>query len=378
MITVLFFIESLEHGGAEKSLLSLLKHLDYSKYNVEILTVKKEGALKNQLPSEVTFNHLILNFGLISKLRFRCFKALLSKRHNAQFFWKAFQKEIPQYKKSYDLAIGWGQGFATYYVAEKVNAKKKVAWINTNYDEAGYIFAHDQALYEIYDRINGVSPFAVEVMSKYIAEQKLIQITNIIDEAEVKIKSKLKCSSDFNSDLFNIVSVGRLVKPKAFQLALHAAKILTDKNVNFHWYIVGDGSERMFLQHLMKELSIEKCITLVGFDTNPYAFIRQADLYVQTSLFEGLGRTLIEAAILKKPIVTTDFDTAHRLVDHNNTGFITSKTSDGIANAIFRLYSDKNKYSKMVENLNSNTRISASEVVEQFDKVVSELLCKVQ
>ncbi|WP_313504611.1 glycosyltransferase [Kaistella carnis] len=373
MIKVLFFIESLEHGGAEKSLLSLLHHLDYSKYEVEVVALKKNGALQYLLPPSVTFNHLDLKFGLIGKLKFRMFKNILSKRHNAQFFWKAFKNEIPNHPKTYDIAIGWGQGFATYYVAEKVNAHRKIAWINTNYDEAGYVFAHDRSIYEKYDKINGVSVFAVEVMSKYIADHKLTQITNVIDEDEVTQKSKMECPLSFNPDLFNIVSVGRLAKPKAFEISLKAAKILKDQKVNFHWYIIGDGSERAFLENVREKLGLVNEITFVGFEKNPYSFMQQANLYVQTSLFEGLGRTLIEASILRKPIVTTDFDTAYGLVDQYKTGIITPKEPQAIATAIYKLYTEKNTYLRMVENLESHSRIATDNVIKQFDALLKEL-----
>lgn len=373
MIKLLFFIESLEHGGAEKSLLSLLHHLDYSKYEVDVLALKKDGALQYLLPPEVNFNHLDLKFGLTSKLKFRIFKKLLPQRHNAQYFWKAFKNDIPTYPKSYDVAEGWGQGFATYYVAEKVKAAKKIASVNTNYDEAGYVFEYDKPIYDKIDKVNGVSQFAVEVMSKYLDRKKLVQINNVIDEKEVLEKSKLECPVTFDPRQFNIVSVGRLAKPKAFELSVKSAKILKDKEVTFHWYIVGDGSERVFLENLRRELFLENEITLVGFDNNPYSFMQQADLYVQTSRFEGLGRTLIEAAILKKPIVTTDFDTAYGLVDQYETGIITAKEPTAIADAIYKLYSERDLYWNMVENLQSNLRLSSDSIIKKFDSLIEEL-----
>ncbi|KIA82876.1 hypothetical protein OA84_04715 [Kaistella solincola] len=373
MIKILFFIESLEHGGAEKSLVTLLKHLDFSKYEIEISTIKKEGALKNQLPPEVTFTHMKFNFSMISKLKFQLYKKFLTKRHNAQYFWKAYQSDIPASQKTYDVAVGWGQGFATYYVAEKVPAKKKIAWVNTNYDEAGYIFSHDEPLYSTYDKINGVSSFAVDIMRNYIDGDKLIQINNIIDEAEVLAKSKLKCPIEFDNTIFNIVSVGRLAKPKAFEISLQAAKLLKDRKVKFQWYIVGDGSEREFLETLRRDLSVENEITFVGFDTNPYTYMQQADLYVQTSRFEGLGRTLIEAAILKKPIVVTDFDTAFSLVDQYKTGIITQKDPAAVADAIYKLYENRHLYLKMVSALDSRAENRADSVTKKFDDLIVDL-----
>lgn len=373
-IKLLFFIESLEFGGAEKSLVSLLKYLDYTKYNVEVCTLREDGALKHFLPKEVTYHHKELNFGLVGKLRFRFNKQFNSKRHNAQHFWKAFKSSIPNQENEYDIAIGWGQGFATYYVGSKVNAKRKIAWVNTNYDDAGYVFKFDAEIYEGFDIINCVSPFVVKVLMKYISTKKLTHITNIIDYEEVIQKSKLKCPIKFSTDVFNIVSVGRLAKPKAFEYCLTAAEILKKKGMTFHWYIVGEGNERNFLENIRQELNLEKEITFTGLQNNPYSFIQQADLYVQTSVFEGLGRTLIEASMLHKPIVTTDFESAFDLVEQNRTGFITPKKSEKIAEAITKLYTDKDLYNNMIKNLNSKSRITSSEVVAIFDELTFKLL----
>lgn len=374
MIKVLFFIDSLSVGGAEKSLISLLKHLDDKKYDIELYVQIKGTALENDLPASIKYEALHFNHSLISRFKFAWLRKFYPNRHSSQNYWKVFKKNIPAHSKSYDVAIGWGQGFATYYVADKVTAKKKMAWINTNYDEAGYAFEYDKSIYQKFDKINGVSPFAVEVMSKYIDINKLTQITDLIDNQEIIALSNEVCPSNFNPKTFNMVSVGRLVKPKGFELSIAAAKILQESAINFHWYIVGEGDERTVLEKLITEHGLKNDMTLVGFYKNPYTFMKQADLYVQTSHYEGLGRTLIEAAILKKPIVTTNFDTAFDLVKQDKTGFITEKNPKAIATAILKLNNEKDTYLKMVANLKHNSSETATKIINQFDDVIMDLL----
>ncbi len=372
-IKVLFFIESLNFGGAEKSFLSLINHLDPEKYDLDVLVIRGNGALEKNLPNFVNYRSINPVYSPLSRLKYLLFRKFYTKRHNAQHFWKAFKNEFQPYTKDYDLAISWGQGFATYFVAEKINAKKKLAWVNIDYEKAGYVFKHDKEIYNRFDFVNGVSPFVNDVMAKYINKEKLIQIPNIIDVKDVLNKSTEKCPVAFDKGKFNIVSLGRLAKQKAFELSLEAAQHLKHKEINFHWYIVGDGSERKMLENMRRELNIENEVTFTGFQHNPYSFVQQSDLYVQTSIFEGLGRTLIEATMLNKPIVTTDFETAFSLVDQNQTGIITPKKPKEIADAIYKLYNEKDTYGNMIENLKSKSRISADAVVFQFDNLIDNL-----
>ena len=372
---IVFFVESLHCGGAERSLLSLLKNLNPSRYDIQVLVLNMGGAFEEFLPSFVTYNKVDIKFGFLGRSKFKLFQKLLPKRHNAQYFWKAFNSSIPQYSEEFDIAVGWGQGFATYFTAEKIKAKRKLAWVNTDYAKAGYKSQYDQEIYSKYDKVVGISDFVKNSMEAFIPADKVITIPNIIDVDDVEERAKERIKENLKkNEEFVIVSVGRLAKPKAFDLAIKAASVIKTKGVNFVWYIIGEGGEREYLQSLIEEYDLKDHFTLLGFRSNPYPYIKQSDLYVQTSIFEGLGRTLIEATMLHIPIVTTDFETAFDLVDENKTGLITAKNPKDIASAIIELYQNEDLYQKMKKNQASIKRISATQVVEQFDDMVESLL----
>lgn len=372
---LVFFVESLHCGGAERSLLSLLNNLNPSRYDIQVLVLNKGGAFEEFLPSFVTYNKVDIKFGFLGRSKFKLFQKLLPKRHNAQYFWKAFNSSIPQYSEEFDIAVGWGQGFATYFTAEKIKAKRKLAWVNTDYAKAGYKSQYDQEIYSKYDKVVGISDFVKNSMEAFIPADKVITIPNIIDVDDVEERAKERINENLKkNEEFVIVSVGRLAKPKAFDLAIKAASVIKTKGVNFVWYIIGEGGEREYLQSLIEEYDLKDHFTLLGFRSNPYPYIKQSDLYVQTSIFEGLGRTLIEATMLHIPIVTTDFETAFDLVDENKTGLITAKNPKDIASAIIELYQNEDLYQKMKKNQASIKRISATQVVEQFDDMVESLL----
>ena len=100
--------------------------------------------------------------------------------------------------------------------------------------------------------------------------------------------------------------------------------------MDFHWYIIGEGSERSVLERNIANRELQDYISLLGFRENPYPYIREAYVYVQTSEFEGLGRTLIEASVLNRPIVSTNFPTAYGILKDRDDALIVEKTGEDI------------------------------------------------
>src|SRR5690606_37999652 len=149
----------------------------------------------------------------------------------AQIFWKSIESSIGNYKDKYDVAIAWGQGFATYYVSKKIKAKKKYAWINIDYDKAGYKFELDKDKYSGFDKVVGVSEFVKESMKNYIDESKLLHIRNIIDKDDIEKRAKEPIPETLPNSTLKILSIGRLAKQKSFDLSILAAKHLLEKQI---------------------------------------------------------------------------------------------------------------------------------------------------
>ena len=351
MKKVLFFVESLHCGGAEKSLLSLLNNMDYTNYEVELMVLKKGGEFEKFVPSHIPITSIEYHVNTLERTKFKFLRLTNHNRHHAQLFWKSIGKNISAHDKKYDIAISWGQGFATYYVSQKVNATKKYAWVNIDYEKAGYDWKTDLYIYKEFDTVVGVSEFVKESMQKFLPEEKVISIRNIIDPDEIRSKGKLSKSITFNKNSVSIVSVGRLAKQKGFELAIRAIKILKENNLKIHLYIIGEGQERNFLENEIKTLGVEEECTLLGFRENPYPYINDCDMYLQSSWFEGLGRTIIEAGLLCKPIVTTNFPTASSILTDRITGIITEMNPEKIANSLKELIIDNELKNLLINNL---------------------------
>jgi glycosyltransferase involved in cell wall biosynthesis len=255
---IVFVIESLHLGGAEKTLVTLMQNLDYKKYDVDLITFNKDGFFNDFVPKEV--NRIVVELpklGWFDRVLFAFKRKTVTKYHAAQLFWPIIKKYLIKVEKLYDVAIAYNQGFATYYVSDFLIASKKYAWLNINYDIAGYNIDFDFDFYLNFDEIICVSNEVKMTLDdklgskKYLVQTKYIK--DIIEFDEILEKAKKIADYTFRSNVIKIVSVGRLAKQKAFDLAINACKILVQKGYNIEWLIVGEGAERKYLEELIKK-----------------------------------------------------------------------------------------------------------------------------
>jgi glycosyltransferase involved in cell wall biosynthesis len=365
MKKIAFIMESLQCGGAEKSLVTLLQNMNFDEYQIDLILMAEDGDFKKFVPEQVDIKivdvfsniegfklkQLRLEYALRRKINIKKLE------HNAQLHWKTFGKSIQKIDEFYDIAIAYNQGFATYFVAEKIAATRKIAWLNTDYQKAGYNIKFDIDKYKTFDTIVAVSNECEESF-KYELNKFGIQLqtTVIKDITDIAIVNKLSQEYiGFTNDKssIKICSVGRLAQPKGWYLAIEALYILKQRNRDIKWYIIGEGPKRSELELLIKTKQLENNLILLGYKENPYPYMKTCDIYVQTSLFEGLGLTVIEAAILQKPIVTTNFPTASTIVENNQTGLICEMDAVAIANAIEIYLDDKAFVLKVKQNLSN-------------------------
>lgn len=373
---IAFVIESLELGGAEKSLVTLLQILDYSQYDVDLITLKSGGFFKDFVPKEVKRHTIqIVEFGGIDRIRFAIEKKFYNNYHSAQLYWKCFKKNFKPIDKKYDIIFAYNQGFVTYYVGELMKANKKYAWINTDYQKAGYNIQFDYPIYKNFDQVVTVSP---EGKASFENELRKIGktlnvgiIKDITDEKMLVKESQLRMKVNFLENKINIVTVARLMEYKGLKLAIDACYILKTKNFPVNWYVVGEGMERSTLEKQIQGNKLTENFFLLGADKNPYPYMKNADIYVQTSLFEGLGLTVIEASLLHKPIVSTNFPTVYGILKHEETGLICEMNANDIANSIERLITDSTLKNKLVDNLKQQENKDKNLTLSQIENLLN-------
>lgn len=386
---ILFSIDSLHCAGAEKSLITLLSLLDYSKYEVDLQLFGYGGALEDLLPKEVnlleplkytsfcdlSFKGAItesiksLNFAnFLARLKFTLAirKEKYTNAQKARIFWQKVSNVIEKNDKEYDIAISYAQGVPTFYVADKIKAKKKYAWVNVSYHLTGLEKEFQKNYYKIYDKIIAVSDSTREILNEVFPEynNKIEVIYDINDPNFISKMSLIGESYNDNFDGLRILTVGRLAKQKGYDIALEACKILRDKGINFRWYSLGIGPLKDEIEEYIIDNNLEENFKLLGVKSNPYPYIKNCDIYVQTSKFEGFGLAIAEARMLNKPVVTTRFDAVYNQMIDRKNGLVVDMNAEAVANGILELIHNKELTNNIIEYL----KIEKKGNVEELDK----------
>ncbi|MCV9884802.1 glycosyltransferase [Metabacillus halosaccharovorans] len=383
---LLFVIDSLTIGGAEKSLVSLLNLIDSSKYEIDLLLIKRGGDLEKYVPSYINilpvpkyFRSIENNFSF-ENLYYRI-KTSLSLRvndyrktvlHSEQVVYKSINKIISPLNKMYDVAIAYSQGMPTYIVANKVQAAKKIAWINTDYVNTLYDKELDYKSYSKIDKIIAVSEHTKRSVS-HLREEYKNKVDLVLDIVDPKMIDKMSLEEDaeeFNKSLVNILTVGRLVTAKGYEKAIEVAKLLKHAGYKFKWFSIGEGPERKKLQKLIEEYKLQDYFVFLGKKVNPYIYMRNCDIYVQTSIKEGFGLTVSEAKILKRPIVCTSFPTAKEIIQNEVDGLIVEQDIESIYNGVKKYLDEKGFKEKVSKKLDSTEPYSSVNQINNFYSLI--------
>ena len=210
---------------------------------------------------------------------------------------------------------------------------------------------HDKYGYKKSSKIITVSYSQAEALRgfRHQYKNKIIAINNIIDVDDIKERSKESIDIEFPADKFNIISCGRLSPEKGMDLAIESCKILIDKGyTNFKWWVVGGGPIEKDLAEQIKQYEVENHIQLLGMQSNPYPYIAKSNLLVQPSRFEGHSVAIMEAKILKTPIVATK-TAAKEQIQHRVNGVLCDTTAESIATAIEKVLNDKELLEKITD-----------------------------
>lgn len=390
--SILFVINSMGCGGAEKSLLSLLSLLDYAKYDVTLQMFRRGGMFEELLPQEVHIRKdldyivfcgkspvkQLFSFDLrrmTARVRTSLFLRSNVKNgrplHDAQAYWKYSAAAYDPLPESYDVAIAWGQGMPTHFVAEKVQAKKKFAWVNADYENVGHNKDFDRKYYAAFAGIicvsNKLCLTLQEVFPEYAA--KTMTIYDINNPATIFAMADQPCSLPNEGNL-TLVTVGRLVPQKGYDIAAKAAWLLKERGVKFHWYVVG-GGDNAPIEKDIAQYGIRDCFTLLGAKANPYPYMKAADIYVQTSKFEGYCLTLAEARMLKVPCVTTNFDVVYAQMIDGENGLVVEMNAEAVADGIIHLATDQELY-QHIKSYQEQEKKGNVEEIEKFYELLGK------
>ncbi len=372
MKNILYFIESLSGGGAEKVLITFLNHLDYTKYSITLLTLVDTGILKNDID--------------LSRINYR---TVIKESNNPflKFWYKVKYKLIYHYlptslvnkwiipQKGIDTYIAFTEGYYTKILAH--TSKKKIAWVHIDLKSLPWtinehIYANieeEKEAYRKFDKVICVSNSVKGVMERDYGLSHVETIYNPIDTASILELSKEPGNIEISQG-FNIISVGRLTYQKGYDLLIPIISKLIKKGLNIQLYLLGDGSERKALEQIIQEEQISNHIHLLGYVKNPYPIMKQMDLFVSSSRSEGYCLVIAEALTLGLPIVSMNCSGPNELLDDGKYGTLCNnyeELQDAIENAI-----QNNDYHKdLKEKSNSRKEFFQIEaIIKQIEEVL--------
>lgn len=303
---VFIVADSLEIGGIERSLISMLENFDYDNYEIDLMLYQKSGELLDYLDSRVnvletqegckTFGIPIKD--LIKKRKFlfslvRILANILTKviaktksiedigYYQTQIMYKLTHCFLKKEKKKYDVAIGYV--WPHDYILDKVNAKIKIGWIHTDYSTIKINRRIDKGMWERLDYIISISDECTRAFKKNYPSlrEKIILVENITSPNFIKIKSEEKINTSLNPSYFNILSIGRICYQKGFDIAVQALDKIHSKGYkNIKWHIVGFGPDEKKIIELIRKYNLEESFILHGKQINPYPYLKECNLYV--------------------------------------------------------------------------------------------------
>lgn len=365
---ILFCIENFQHGGINRALENLLTVIDYSEYEPLLFVVNQEDGPYKQIFSkylcydkDVLLSHFCTNYRKYSGLKKYALLGIKTLRKlTARVLKDPFAIRLDYWRKrisadSFDCVIAYAEGYITEFVS-KIECKK-VAWIHIDYKRY-LVYTHNLQEKEIYSKFQNVvipSKFAASSFEDIFPEfkDKIRVIPNSIDSDVIRKLADTNgkmLDPKFKTDLFTIISVGRICYEKRFLIIPEIADKLRKLGVKFRWYIIGDGSvpETAAMNNEIEKYKVSELVIHLGRKYNPYPYIKKSDLLVSTSLSETFSYVIFEAKSLGIPIVSADFGTAPEVL-FPNEGIISSMES--MAESIHKMIIDKDFYSEIQSGL---------------------------
>lgn len=400
---ILIVSHALELGGAERSLVGLLNALDPDRVEVDLFLLRHEGELMNFIPPHINLLPEIPAYTVLARPmkttlkegRFLLTAARLFGRIKATHFDKKhgytdsgvaleyshkytvglMPKIAPD--EEYDLAIS----FLTphYIVAEKVRAKKKFAWIHTDYSSIQVDVESECKMWSQYDKILSISDSVTESFVKVFPElaDKILLVENILPERLIRKQAE---EGDADNEMpkdgsFRLLSIGRYCRAKNFDNVPEICSHLLQSGLDVKWYIIGFGSGEALIRKKIREWNMEERVILLGKKDNPYPYIKACDVYVQPSRYEGKSVTVREAQLLGKPVIITAYGTAESQLENGVDGMIVPLDTEKCAKAIAGLLKDEKLLRELSDCCRSRDYSNAKEMEKIYRSLEND--CKV-
>ena len=363
--SILFAIHYLELGGAERSLIGLLRALDYSKVGVDLFVYSHRGELMKEIPSQVNLLPEIPEYAQIerpmaavlkdgylrivfarlrAKWQFAHYRRGNHPKDGGAIFAYVAKNVTPLLppinpEKEYDLAVSF---LAPHdIVLEKVRAKKKACWVHTDYTKVDVNPELEFPVWSRYDHIAAVSDAVSDAfLTRFPSlRDKMLTIPNILSPEWVRTQADAFCVDEEmprEPGVTRLLSIGRFTDAKNFDNVPDICRRIRERGVDVRWYLIGYGGDEVLIRQRIAEAGVEDSVRILGKKENPYPYLKACDIYVQPSRYEGSPLTIREAIALGKPVIATTFPTVQSAIRNHMDGIIVPLDNGGCAEGITR------------------------------------------
>jgi glycosyltransferase involved in cell wall biosynthesis len=366
MKKILFLIHTLRGGGAEKALVDLVNSMNPHKFDITVMTVINSGKYIRELNPNITYKYIFKEFVDNSINNRKTMKSVISNiklKLYYKYFWKVMSSKMiykKYIKERYDVEVSFLEGITAKIISSSINKNsKKICWIHTDLTKnkkTKMFFKDKKQEWECYSRFDKIICVSNNVKKCFLKEfslddyKKAIVRYNPIDIKTIKNKSTIdyKCVNRLIRDNEKekvICSIGRLEKLKGYDNLLKAHKKLIDNGISNKLIILGEGSQHKVLQKYINDNNLKNSVKLVGFINNPYPYLKNSDIYVCSSHFEGLNISVCEAIVLGKPVIVTKDTGLEDIIGSNNEhGIIVNSNVDGLYSGMKEMLNNENMY----------------------------------
>ena len=386
---IIILMHYMELGGAEMALIGLLHALDPKKVDVDLFIYSHQGPLMKFIPSWINLLPEKLAYSVIERPMTEALKRghvgvvlgrMLAKwkhciyRYNnpakgddgslAQYIGDCVTPILPPINPEveYDLCISF---LTPHNIGrDKVRAKKRLAWIHTDYSTVSINPQRELPVWGSYDYIASISS---EVKRSFVKifpslDPKIVDIENILSSEYVRSRANEFDAKHQLTGTINLLSIGRFCYQKNYDNLPDICRRIRQSGLDIRWYIIGYGGDEQLIRNKIKVNGMEEHVIILGKKENPYPYIKACDIYVQPSRYEGKSVTVREAQMLCKLVVVTAYPTAASQINNGVDGVIVPLDNESAARGIEDFIRNSTLQKKITEHLEPHDYANTSEI----------------
>lgn len=385
---VIIVCNNLATGGIQKALINLLNEIN-NQYDITLFLFSDCGDYRDKIPNTlkvIRANSYLKLLGISQResKKVGMFHYIL--RAILVVWTRIFNNSLPirflllteAKLKDYDIAISYVHsspdkvfyGGCNEFVLTKIDASKKCAFIHSDFLNFGGNTEKNKKIYKEFNCVATVSEGCKSQFIKAIPEliNKTYTVRNCHDYIDI-IREAYNTPIEYDSEIFNIVTVARLSEEKGIIRTIDIINQLVKSGYKVCWHLIGDGSQRNKIENIITDYGLEGKIVLYGNQKNPYKYMLNADLFLLPSYHEAAPMVFDEAMCIGLPILTTRTISAIEMIEKQNAGWVCENSLEGIKEKICYIIDNRKELCRIKNNL-KRQNFNNEKAIEQLNNVL--------